>query len=978
MPQAKLLILDTEVNHKGKIESLGLIDEQGKQLYKGQQIEALLPYLEQGDFLVGHNILKHDLQFLLQAKELPLDLYKKPIIDTLWLASLIFIRYPSHALVKDYKLNKQNDPIEDSRLCLELFQACEKEFLSLEGELQQLLFALLGKRNEFQHFFVYLQAKGLFIPKQRDLKAEIRSRFTGFVQEAFFEEVLEGFLQDFTLELAYVIRLLLIKREFDRDISILPAWIVHNLPAVHQILQAFLKYKIYDAKKELKRFFGYDEFRSFETADGKQISQQEVVEAALRGEDLLAIFSTGGGKSLTFQLPALMMADQMPYLTLVISPLQSLMKDQVDVLNHRHHISNVGYLNSTLDPLERKEVFEKVEFGGIDLLYLSPEMLRSQSTIHLLSKRLIARIVIDEAHCFSKWGHDFRIDYMFIADFVKALSKKNKSLETVKISCFTATGKKDVTEEIKAYFKDRLGNELREFRSVSARSNLHYEVLESKDEDQRFKQLLELLENRVQSQPCIIFTRYTGAETENLQGARNLAAKINETLGFELCSFYHGKMKAEEKRRIQDDFINGGRSVIVATNAFGMGVDKQNVRFVIHYGIPSSLENYLQEAGRAGRDKQDASCIILYHSEDINANLQLNKSGEVRQKEINALWTSIKNRAKKLNSSTKILCKSAKELIKDAGWIGEVNFDEDYRKQKIQQETKMKTALFFLEKFGFIKREFNRTKVRATANTRASLSAQYERMDQLFGALLPAESLSQLKAIYKLIKSSKIIAIEDINVGLPLHDLEGKKGVKSLVNLLRLEHFIEQDDEISLVLNPQKHTSSLQKLADIDQLGSAFLSLLPEQSFEATDLYFDKLKLNTELSRQLGEETLAYQLDLLLLHFKKTHALLIKGDQMRFLSDLSEIKAAYRVLVQDAEQFLQFLLASDYSKEQKSAHNLVFVRNLKQLHSDFSRFLQRKYSVLDLENLLRFLHRFEIIRIEGGLFLYQTKFQIKI
>jgi ATP-dependent DNA helicase RecQ len=238
----------------------------------------------------------------------------------------------------------------------------------------------------------------------------------------------------------------------------------------------------------------------------------------LNDEDFLAILATGGGKSLCFQLPALMKAEGSSYLTIVISPLQSLMKDQTDNLMKKKHLTNVGFLNGSLNPLERKEVAKKVEFGGIDLLYLSPEMLRSFSIQNILSKRLIDRIVIDEAHCFSKRGHDFRIDYMFIADFIKELGKKNKSLDTVSISCFTATAKQEVADEIKTYFKEHFNKELKEFRSTAKRGNLSYKAYELGDKNSspekiehlKFQKLVEILEHTVQGQPCIIFTRFRG------------------------------------------------------------------------------------------------------------------------------------------------------------------------------------------------------------------------------------------------------------------------------------------------------------------------------------------------------------------------------------------------------------------------------------------------------------------------------------
>lgn len=167
----------------------------------------------------------------------------------------MFIRYPYHALIKDYKLDKTNDPIQDAKLCLELLKQCESEFLSFAPELQNLLFTLLAKTPQFQTFFEYLIQKGVFNPQIVELKAELRQRFSSLVQESFFDEVYDHFISECKLELAYVLRLLLVKMQFNRDISILPAWIIQNLPKVNDILHAFLQYKIYDAKRELKRYF---------------------------------------------------------------------------------------------------------------------------------------------------------------------------------------------------------------------------------------------------------------------------------------------------------------------------------------------------------------------------------------------------------------------------------------------------------------------------------------------------------------------------------------------------------------------------------------------------------------------------------------------------------------------------------------------------------------------------------------------------
>ena len=715
----KLLFVDLEVDAHWKTQTIWAIDEKGNNVYKWNDIVFFGKLIEKYNILVWHNILNHDLEFLAKEWAIDLSIIKKPIIDTLWLSSLIFIRHPYHHLIKDYKIDKTNDPIEDSKLCLEVFVNCCNEFLKIEQEIQNIIYLLLKDKKQFKTFFDYLIKNKRFELTKTEILGEIKKTMWNIVRWDFFGESLPNIIKNNPVEFAYILRLLYIKSHIDRDISVLPGWVIHVLPNIHKVFQEIFRHKNYDPKRELKRLFGYDEFKTFQTSDGKEISQEEVVKSALNKEDFLTIFATWWWKSLTFQLSALIIAEQFPYLTIVVSPLQSLMKDQVDVLNTRHNIHNVWFLNWTLNPLERKEVSEKIEFGWIDLLYLSPEMLRTESTKKLLSKRLIDRIVIDEAHCFSKRWHDFRIDYMFIADFIKELAKENKSLNNVSISCFTATAKQDVTDEIKQYFKKNMSKDLKEFRSSARRDNLKYEVIETESENDRFEKFINLLEKRVWDSPSIIFTRYTW-KSESKIWAKTLSQKINERLWINKSVYYHWQLKSQEKREIQDNFIKGNVNVIVATNAFGMWVDKENVRYVIHYWIPSSVENYLQEAWRAWRDWKTADCIILYQQDDIDENLQLNKSSELKLKEIKSLLISVKNRFKKLYEiwwgKKKWLVKSAKDFVKDAWWIDKDKFDEEFHKSKNIWETKAKTALYLLEKLWFIKRSFNSTRVWATAN----------------------------------------------------------------------------------------------------------------------------------------------------------------------------------------------------------------------------------------------------------------------
>lgn len=336
--------------------------------------------------------------------------------------------------------------------------------------------------------------------------------------------------------------------------------------------------------------------------------QEKAVTAAIQSKSLVAIFPTGGGKSITFQLPALMNGLTTKGLTVVISPLQSLMKDQVDNLE-KLGITDAVTINGLLDPIERSKSFERVEDGSASILYISPESLRSKSIEHLLFGRNIVRFVIDEAHCFSSWGHDFRVDYLYIGDFIKNLQEKKLLSRGIPVSCFTATAKPQVIEDIQNYFKEKLNLDLEVFSTNASRTNLHYTVYK-KDESEKYAALRKLIE--ANNCPTIIYVNRT-------KKCEDLAEQLSMD-GYPARS-YHGKMDKKIKSENQDAFIKGDIQIIVATSAFGMGVDKKDVGMVVHYEISNSLENYVQEAGRAGRDENiSAACYVLFNDEDLCIN----------------------------------------------------------------------------------------------------------------------------------------------------------------------------------------------------------------------------------------------------------------------------------------------------------------------------------------------------------------------
>lgn len=336
-------------------------------------------------------------------------------------------------------------------------------------------------------------------------------------------------------------------------------------------------------QEALKVLFGYDAFRP---------GQESVIDSILSGKDVCAIMPTGAGKSVCYQIPAMLL----PGITLVISPLISLMQDQVKALNEAGIAA--AFINSSLSERAFHETVRKTRNGDYKILYVAPERLVTEGFMELAKKIEISMVTVDEAHCISQWGQDFRPSYMNIFQFVDMLEKRPI------VSAFTATATENVREDIIC----TLGLQ-DPFVLVNGfdRENLFFQVEKPKSKEQY---ILDYVASH-ESESGIIYC----ATRKNVDNLYNLL----ESKGFSVAK-YHAGMSAEERKRMQDDFVFDFTSIVVATNAFGMGIDKSNVRYVIHYNMPQSMENYYQEAGRAGRDGLEAKCILLFSAQDIVIN----------------------------------------------------------------------------------------------------------------------------------------------------------------------------------------------------------------------------------------------------------------------------------------------------------------------------------------------------------------------
>ena len=473
--------------------------------------------------------------------------------------------------------------------------------------------------------------------------------------------------------------------------------------------------------------------------------------------------ATGAGKSLCYQLPALSRYDKTGALTVVISPLVALMADQVAGLEARGICSCVT-VNGLLSMPERADALDRVRLGDAGILLISPEQRRSVSLRRALDQREIGAWVLDEAHCLSKWGHDFRPDYRYVGRFIR---EKAGEEPVPPVLCLTATAKPDVKAEITDYFREELGIGLRVFDGGAGRTNLEFVVVPTSS-GAKFSDIHRILTADLpEEQPggAIIYCA-TRQQTEHV-------AEFLQAQGM-AADHFHAGLPPETKKNVQQGFIRGDLRAIVATNAFGMGIDKPDVRLVIHADIPGSLENYLQEAGRAGRDQGEARCVLLYTQDDVERQFGMSARSRLTRREIHGVLRALRNldRRKRLDG----------EVVATAGEILREDEDNAFERDSATDDTRVRTAVAWLEEAVLLTREENRVQV-FPSSLRVGSTA--EARDRLGKALVVDPYRGQLLTICETlieadadegISTDELMTASGLTpegVRRALHDLEG-------------------------------------------------------------------------------------------------------------------------------------------------------------------------------------------------------------
>ena len=594
------------------------------------------------------------------------------------------------------------DPQLDAELVLNVLQnqivALSELGQSDPNILQALHWLTTASSTEFGFDAVFSLVRGTPRPTAPEAQAAIRALLQGVACTRQIEMVIPVAERD-GWPLAYALSWITVAG----GDSVMPPWVRHQFPKASELVKklrdtpctdpacAWCRSQS-DPTALLKKWFGFGGFRAKPAGNDGRPLQEAIVASAMGKTPTLGILPTGSGKSVCYQLPALAQFHRTGALTIVISPLVALMADQVEGLR-RQGISACATINGMLSLPERHESLDRVRLGDAAILLISPEQLRSPSVRSVLNQREVGYWVLDEAHCVSKWGHDFRPDYRYVARFIKEYSRDEQPAPLI---CLTATAKPGVIKDITEHFRSKLGIALQVIDGGAVRENLSFEVIPT-NKAHKLGDIVSVLENALPEEGCSGAIVYCSTRSATERVADFLREK-----GF-AAKHYHAGLPPETKHEVQQQFGDGALRVIAATNAFGMGIDKPDIRLVVHGDIPGSLENYVQEAGRAGRDRDAARCVLLFSHDDIERQFGLSARSRLDKREIAAILKSLRRLDRRSRGNG--------EVIATPGEIVKEELDHEFERDTATDDTRVKTAVSWLEEAVLLKREENRVRV---------------------------------------------------------------------------------------------------------------------------------------------------------------------------------------------------------------------------------------------------------------------------
>ncbi len=806
---------------------------------------ALDKYCAEAEYVVGHNILDFDLPHLAAAAP-GLRLLQKHPIDTLRLNPLAFPKNPYHRLVKHYQDGAliggdRNDPEKDARLTLELLDEQISALREMNIRTPDIVLALhwlvTKDPGSEGHDAVFRAIRGMPVPSQQQAVLCLRT----FLQGAACKTKAEDIIVNPAVPgwpLAYALSWLTVAG----GDSAMPPWVRQRFPVASKLVRELRDTNCGKSDCQwcqesnnpqllLKRWFGFDEFRPEPKGQDGRPLQEVIVTRVLSNKSLLGILPTGTGKSVCYQIPALAKFEKIGALTVVISPLVALMADQVDGLR-RQGVTSCTSINGLLSLPERHHALEQVRLGETAILLISPEQLRSRSVASVIQQREIGYWVIDEAHCLSKWGHDFRPDYRYIARFAKQLAGDSP---IPPILCLTATAKPGVIVDIVEYFRSRLGITLDCIDGGALRLNLEFSIQETN----ALRKLADIATTLAERLPrgersgAIVYCSTRG-ETERVAGylqENGLPA-----------DFFHAGLPPEKKREVQEQFRQGGLRVIAATSAFGMGIDKPDIRLVVHGDIPASLESYLQEAGRAGRDRDQASCVLLYDKKDVERQFGLVARSRLSQREISAILKAVSRLDRRHNQNGSV--------VVTPGEIVQEDSDAEFIRDSATDDTRVKTAVAWLEEAKLLVRDENRVSVYPSC---LKVPTVAEARQIIIGANLQPR---RQKALFSIVQA---LFEAPIDKGITTDELSGVSGLKNfelrraLQDLERLR-IATNDTAISAFIHYAVEGSSTKRLDQISRVEKEFIGVLRELApdMELGDWYPANLRLLSQELRNRG------------------------------------------------------------------------------------------------------------------------------